>query len=81
MEVGCRKLGVSAQERTKQVSDIMYLSVFTYTVAIHFEGDPEVRHSFNNTFQAIPILILLCGLFFKAKVMNLCVLDKRWDKL
>lgn len=46
MEVGCRKLGVSAQERTKQVSDIMYLSVFTYTVAIHFEGDPEVQAQF-----------------------------------
>lgn len=43
MEVGCRKLSVSAQERTKQVSDIMYLSVFTYTVAIHFKGDPEVQ--------------------------------------
>lgn len=43
IEVGCRKLSVSAQERTKQVSNIMYLSVFTYTVAIPFKGDPEVQ--------------------------------------
>lgn len=39
------------------------------------KGILKYRHSFNNAFQAIPVLILLCGLLFKTKVMNLCVLE------
>ena len=46
IEAGCRKLSISAQERTKQVSNIMYLSVFTYTVDINFKGDSEVQVQF-----------------------------------
>lgn len=45
------------------------------------KGILKYRHNFNNTFQAIPVLILLFDLLFKTKVMNLCVLDRRWDKL
>lgn len=46
IDVDGRKLGISAQERTKQVSNIMYLLVFKYTVDIHFKGDSEVQVQF-----------------------------------
>lgn len=66
------------RERGPSKFQILCTFQFLHTQCMYIsKGILKYRCSFNTAFQAIPGLILLCGLLLETEVMNLYVLSRR----